>query len=75
MVTRYSLIFDNVHSYMLTIERCYSYPGQTKVGGDAKTPNILYYHQTGKMRAAGAEALQESIAEQVEEENWFKSEW
>jgi hypothetical protein len=52
-----------------------SYPGQRKVGGDAKIPTILYYDQSGNVRAAGAEALQESIVDQAEENKWAKAEW
>jgi hypothetical protein len=40
-----------------------------------KIPTVLYYDQTGNVRAAGAEAMAESLAEQIEEENWIKAEW
>jgi len=45
------------------------------VGGDSKIPSILYYNQDGELRAVGAEALQESVIEQAEEEGWVKLEW
>jgi hypothetical protein len=45
------------------------------VGGDSKIPSILYYNRDGELRAIGAEALQESVVEQAEEEGWAKLEW
>jgi len=35
----------------------------------------MYYDQEGIVRAVGAEALQEGIIEQAEDENWIKVEW
>ncbi|KIJ63506.1 hypothetical protein HYDPIDRAFT_175899 [Hydnomerulius pinastri MD-312] len=51
------------------------YPGQEHVGGDCKIPSVLYYDQQGNPRAFGAEALQEHIIEQAEDEQWIKLEW
>jgi hypothetical protein len=51
------------------------FPAQDHVGGDSKIPSILYYNQDGELRAVGAEALQENVIEQAEEEGWTKSEW
>ncbi|KIJ66155.1 hypothetical protein HYDPIDRAFT_152023 [Hydnomerulius pinastri MD-312] len=51
------------------------YPAQEHVGGDCKIPTILYYDQQGNPRAFGAEALQEHIIEQAEDEQWIKLEW
>ncbi|KIJ66157.1 hypothetical protein HYDPIDRAFT_174829 [Hydnomerulius pinastri MD-312] len=51
------------------------YPAQEHVGGDNKIPSILYYDQRGDVRAVGAEALQQHIVDQAEEENWTKLEW
>ncbi|KAG2122351.1 hypothetical protein DEU56DRAFT_974525 [Suillus clintonianus] len=51
------------------------YPAQEHVGGDSKIPSILYYDLQGDVRAVGAEALQESIIEQAEDEGWVKLEW
>jgi len=51
------------------------FPAQERVGGDSKIPSILYYNQQGQLCAAGAEALQERVIEQAEEENWIKLEW
>lgn len=51
------------------------FPAQEQVGGDAKIPSILYYDQSGTVRAVGAEALQENIIEQAEEGDWVKAEW
>lgn len=51
------------------------YPAQDHVGGNAKIPSILYYDDGGKARAIGAEALQESVLENAEDEDWQKAEW
>ncbi|OAX34642.1 hypothetical protein K503DRAFT_859084 [Rhizopogon vinicolor AM-OR11-026] len=51
------------------------YPAQEQVGGDSKIPSILYYDLQGVVRAVGAEALQERIIEQAEDEGWVKLEW
>lgn len=51
------------------------FPGQEKVGGDSKIPTIIYYSKDGKVRAVGAEAVQENIREQIEDEEWTKAEW
>ncbi|KAI9573199.1 hypothetical protein HD554DRAFT_1154942 [Boletus coccyginus] len=51
------------------------YPAQEHVGGDCKIPTIVYYDQQGTPRAFGAEALQDHIIEQAEDEQWVKLEW
>ncbi|KAG2353445.1 hypothetical protein BDR07DRAFT_1367118 [Suillus spraguei] len=51
------------------------YPGQERVGGDSKIPSILYYDRQGDVRAVGAEALQQHIIEQAEDEGWVKLAW
>ncbi|EIW80696.1 hypothetical protein CONPUDRAFT_125520 [Coniophora puteana RWD-64-598 SS2] len=50
------------------------FPAQDN-GGDSKVPSILYYDNKGKVRAVGAEALQESVLERAEDEGWHKAEW
>ncbi|KAG1792838.1 uncharacterized protein HD556DRAFT_1378586 [Suillus plorans] len=51
------------------------YPAQEHVGGDSKIPSILYYDLQENVRAVGAEALQEHIIEQAEDEEWVKLAW
>jgi hypothetical protein len=51
------------------------YPAQEQVGGDSKIPSIIYYDLQGQVRAVGAEALQEMIIEQAEDEGWVRLEW
>ncbi|KAG2129861.1 uncharacterized protein EDB93DRAFT_1265156 [Suillus bovinus] len=51
------------------------YPAQERVGGDSKIPSILYYDLQGNVRAVGAEALQEHIIEEAEDEGWVKLAW
>ncbi|KAF7970806.1 hypothetical protein HWV62_22810 [Athelia sp. TMB] len=48
------------------------FPAQENVGGDSKIPSILYYDSQGKLCAVGAEAMQESVIEQAEDESWWK---
>jgi hypothetical protein len=59
----------------LTPSSVVRYPAQEHVGGDNKIPSILYYDRQGSVRAVGAEALQQHIIDQAEEENWDKLEW
>jgi hypothetical protein len=51
------------------------FPGQASIGGDSKIPSILYYNKEGNVCAVGAEALQESLLEIAEDEEWIKVEW
>ncbi|KAF8552294.1 hypothetical protein OG21DRAFT_1511667 [Imleria badia] len=51
------------------------FPGQAAVGGDAKVPSLLYYDQTGNVRAAGAEVLAENMLEAALTEGWTRAEW
>ncbi|KAK0222698.1 hypothetical protein EDD85DRAFT_1028147 [Armillaria nabsnona] len=48
------------------------FPEQENAGGDAKIPTIMYYDKSGKVRAAGAEALDESLVTTAEDEGWVK---
>jgi hypothetical protein len=36
---------------------------------------VIYYDQSGKVRAVGAEAMKEGICEVAEDEKWVKAEW
>jgi len=49
---------------------CLRYPAQQKVGGTSTIPSIIYYDKEGKVRAVGAEATQESVLDQAEDEEW-----
>jgi len=51
------------------------FPAQEHVGGNSKIPTIIYYDKEGAVRAVGAEALQESVIQQAEGEEWDKVEW
>ena len=51
------------------------YPGQELACGDAKVPSVLYYDRDGNFRAAGSEALAESVIEVALAEGWTKAEW
>ena len=52
-----------------------SFPATEHVGGNTKIPSIVYYDLEGVPRAFGNEALQESITERAEDEEWVKVEW
>lgn len=51
------------------------FPAHELVSGASKIPTILYYDQSGKVRAVGAEAAREGILETAEDEHWVKAEW
>ncbi|KAJ3503573.1 hypothetical protein NMY22_g18205 [Coprinellus aureogranulatus] len=51
------------------------FPAHEQVSGASKIPTVLYYDKAGKVQAIGAEALQEGIFEQAEENGWIKAEW
>ena len=51
------------------------FPAHTQIGGDAKIPSLLYYDKTGNVKAAGAEALTESVLEDALDNDWTKAEW
>lgn len=54
---------------------CVRFPAQEHVNGSSKIPTILYYDQTGEVRAIGAEAMNEGIFEEAEDGGWMKVEW
>jgi len=52
-----------------------SFPATDHVGGNSKIPSIVFYDSGGVARAFGNEALQESVIETAEEEEWVPVEW
>ncbi|KAK1222716.1 hypothetical protein PQX77_014421 [Marasmius sp. AFHP31] len=70
--TSYSILDPGVIPEIRPVTR---YPDQEHVGGDAKIPSIVYYDRQGRVRAVGAEALQEHIEEEAEQDGWFLSKW
>jgi hypothetical protein len=51
------------------------FPAQEHISGASKIPTVIYYDQSGKVRAVGAEAMKESVYVIAEEESWLKAEW
>jgi hypothetical protein len=51
------------------------FPAQEHVGGDCKIPSIICYDREGDLQAVGAEATQENIQEEIEDNGWVKLEW
>ncbi|KAL0573588.1 hypothetical protein V5O48_008365 [Marasmius crinis-equi] len=51
------------------------FPAQEHMGGDAKIPSIIYYDREGRVKAVGAEALQEHVKEEADRNGWFLSKW
>jgi hypothetical protein len=51
------------------------FPAQEHVGGDCKIPSIICYDPDGAVRAVGAEAMQESVEEEIDDNGWVKLEW
>ena len=60
---------------------CWSYhdgcrfPAQENISGASKIPTVIYYDLSGKVRAVGAEAVNEGIYVTADDENWAKAEW
>lgn len=58
---------------------CSSFPGQEKVGGDAKIPSVIYYDSQGDVKAVGGEArnLDDWVLDDSDDETekWKKCEW
>ncbi|KAG2129869.1 uncharacterized protein EDB93DRAFT_1095170 [Suillus bovinus] len=52
-----------------------AFPAQEHVGGDSKIPSIICYDPSGTVRAVGAEATQEHIEEEIDDNGWVKLEW
>jgi len=65
-------LFISFHGSPLTGLR---FPAQGQGSGDAKVPSLLYYDNSGNVRAAGAEVLTESVIETALTEGWTKAEW
>ena len=51
------------------------FPAHEHVSGVSKIPTVIYYDQSGEVKAVGAEAMKEGIYEVAEDENWVKVEW
>ena len=51
------------------------FPAHEHISGASKIPTVIYYDMIGKVRAVGAEAMDEGIYETAEDENWVKTEW
>ncbi|KAF9047806.1 hypothetical protein BJ165DRAFT_1403442 [Panaeolus papilionaceus] len=51
------------------------FPAQEYISGASKIPTVIYYDQSGKVRAVGAEAMREGIYEIAEDQQWIKAEW
>ncbi|KAK0184554.1 hypothetical protein F5146DRAFT_1145410 [Armillaria mellea] len=57
-----------------TIQPVTRYPSLEGTGSNAKIPTVICYDQTGRMRAAGAEAMSENVNDKIEEEGWVRCE-
>ncbi|KAL1700707.1 hypothetical protein EV121DRAFT_213598 [Schizophyllum commune] len=51
------------------------FPAQEHAGGDSKIPSVLFYDRGGRVRAVGAETLQEDVILRAADEGWVRSEW
>lgn len=51
------------------------FPAHEHISGAPKIPTQIYYDLSGKVRAVGAEAVQESVYAEAEDEKWVKAEW
>jgi hypothetical protein len=69
VLERFGQLIIVVDTFLLQI------PGQTRIGGNAKIPTVIYYNQDGAVCAIGAETEREGIEAIAEESNWIKAEW
>ncbi|KAJ2912890.1 hypothetical protein MD484_g7534, partial [Candolleomyces efflorescens] len=51
------------------------FPANEYISGASKIPTVMYYDKEGRVRAVGAEAIQDGMHETALEEGWFKTEW
>ncbi|ESK90551.1 hypothetical protein Moror_4287 [Moniliophthora roreri MCA 2997] len=50
------------------------YPGQLH-GGDGKVQSFVFYDRDGNVKAAGAEATQDEVEREAEDNSWMLAEW
>lgn len=60
--------------YLDTYSKTSRFPDQDRVAGDKKVPSVMYYDETGQVRAAGATAQDQNTMDQAEDEGWTKVE-
>ena len=51
------------------------YPAQETTSGASKIPTIIYYDLNGKVKAVGAEAMEDGVYETAIDLGWEKAEW
>ena len=73
-VTRSAAFSSSISTFGIVIIGC-RFPAHEHISGASKIPTVIYYDQSGKVRAVGAEAMKESVFVVAEEENWVKAEW
>ena len=45
------------------------------MASSSKIPSVIYYDESGRVKAAGAETELDSVVELAEEEEWLKVQW
>lgn len=60
---------------MPTIKSVTRFPAQDKTNGSYKIPSVIYYDNSGKVCAVGAEATRDGIDIDAKELRWVKVEW
>ncbi|KAJ2912888.1 hypothetical protein MD484_g7536, partial [Candolleomyces efflorescens] len=51
------------------------FPANEYISGASKIPTVMYYDEEGRVRAAGAEAIQDGMLETALDGGWVKIEW
>ncbi|KAJ2912877.1 hypothetical protein MD484_g7539, partial [Candolleomyces efflorescens] len=51
------------------------FPANEYISGASKIPTVMYYDKEGRLRAAGAEAIQDGMLEAALDGGWVKTEW
>lgn len=45
------------------------------MASSSKIPSVIYYDESGRVKAVGAETELDSVVELAEEEEWLKVQW
>jgi hypothetical protein len=62
----------STYDFHLSVNR---FPAQEIIGGASKVPSIIYYDKEGRVKAIGAEAINDGILEMAIDGDWYKAEW
>lgn len=53
----------------------FRFPAQEMIAGASKVPSIIYYDGKGRVKAIGAEAIDDVVYQSAIDGHWHKAEW